>query len=351
MDEAMDDAMDDAMASDGPTGARWWPMVARRALSPSDPAVLAAGTALMALLAYLPTSLRWLNLPLVLLWPGQCARVAIFGRRPRSHLSAAVAPATAAAPSPSPSLPALGLNLILTLVLVPLVSLAIASTGLRLTHHTVTVGLSVTMLVFAGFEFVRRSRNPVEPSEESIARTESGSSVSVRSWLVARGIPTASVSIAAMIVVALATVVLLPRPDSGGFTQFAFDGPWALARSVISMPTDSDVNVAFRVTNLSGRSDTYTVDARVVGEDGTTLKRWEPVRRDLADGTSWQGVVSGSIDPTACDQRIELSLRSISPPRASGMPQSDSDGVEPVVRWGDLTVAVAPVSKDCADAG
>lgn len=28
-----------------------------------------------------------------------------------------------------------------------------------------------------------------------------------------------------MIVVALATVVLLPRPDSGGFTQFAFDGP------------------------------------------------------------------------------------------------------------------------------
>lgn len=158
MDEAMDDAMDDTMASGAPSGTRWRSVVARRALSPSDPAVLVAD-ALMALLAYLPTSLRWLNLPLVL-----CGRGNALGWRSSGvDLAATSAPRSCAGDSrcsePEPVVTRLGSNPILTLVLVPLVSLATASTGLRLTHHTVTVGLSVTMLVFAGFEFVRRSRN------------------------------------------------------------------------------------------------------------------------------------------------------------------------------------------------
>lgn len=293
------------------------------------PLGLVTGTGVLVAFSWLPPWLAWINLPMAILWPGHCARVALFGRR-----------------GPS-TVPPLALSAIGSFALWPLVGLAIASTGTRVTHLALATGIAVSCLAAAAWS-ARRARKEPNPSDAAIIRL--GATPKIR-WV-------AVASIAAMLLGAWATVRFIPRPKAFEFSSIAFSGTWALTRTPVVVDTGRRTVVLANVRNDTDHDQVYRVAPAVTTLDGHVVtKQWRAVTVPVPQHSQRSVEVSGEIPVDDCYQQLRLTMTSDRGPRSAerdiGANGSVTESVEndPGTSWEPITALVRLRSDRCDRTG
>lgn len=289
------------------------------------PAGLVVGTIVMLAASWLPAWLAWVNLPLAVLWPGHCACVALFGRR-----------------TPSAT-PPLALAAIGSFALWPLVGLAIAATGTRVTHSTLAAAIAVPCLIGAAWVY-HRDRAHLVSIEVGVAGLDRTRRIR---WI-------AVISIAAMLLGAWATVRFVPRPKPFEFSSIAFSGTWALTRTPVAVRPAANTTVLATVRNETDHEQTYRIAPTVATPDEqTVVGQWHAVSVKLAPHTQRQVELTGEFPVDYCYQQLRLTMTSDRGPRAAssdiGSNGSANAGIlnDPGLAWQPITALVRLASDRC----
>ena len=229
----------------------------------------------------LPTSVRWLTLPLALALPGHALVCAIFGR----HLEFG-------------GVRRVALSIAITLTTYPLIALTALVLEMRMTKFVVVAGTDILVggcAAVVAHRASKRRRGQAEP--EPVSDHYADASIRVRELL----IPGAAM-IAAVLVV-LASVVVLPRRLPDEYSSIALDGTWSLVSHAVPVDPQQSIEVQFQVANKTRETHDYTVTGQVV--DGPS---WSTATKRLQPGEVWQDTVSGQTKAGSCRSRLNIEL-------------------------------------------
>lgn len=229
----------------------------------------------------LPTSVRWLTLPLAYALPGHAMVCAIFGR----HLEFGGVRRAA-------------LTIALTLPTYPIIALSALVLEMRMTKTVVVVGTDLLVGGCAAIVARRarlRRRGVGQP--EPVSSHYADATIRIRELI----IPGAAMITAILVV--LASVVVLPRRLPDEYSSIALDGTWALASRVVPVDPGRSIEVQFEVTNKTREVHDYTVSGQVV--DGPT---WSTVTKRLEPQEVWNGTVSGQAKKGSCRARLNIQM-------------------------------------------
>jgi hypothetical protein len=240
-----------------------------------------AATAVLALSFLLPTAVRWVLTPAVLLLPGHAFVCAAFGRRLEFGGVRRVA-----------------LSALLSLVTYPILALAVSGLSVPMSHTTVAV--STWLFVGACAAVVARRRIRTARGVVTDDVPPSG----YRPQLDWRQLVVPGLAMAAALLVVWAGVQYLPRKPPTTFSAASFAGPWALIDGVVPADPGTDPVVELRVDNRTTSAERYTVEARVV--DGPD---WSGGRLDIPAGGSHTTTVTGMVPAGACRAKVEVRVR------------------------------------------
>jgi len=229
----------------------------------------------------LPTSVRWLTLPLAFALPGHAMVCAIFGR----HLEFGGVRRAA-------------LSIALTLTSYPIIALTALVFEMRMTKFVVVGGTDVLVggcaAIVARRAWLRR-RGVGEP--DPVSNQYADATIRFRELI----IPGAAMITAILVV--LASVVVLPRRLPDEYSSIALDGTWALASRVVPVDPGRSIEVQFEVTNRTREVHNYTVSGQVA--DGPA---WSSVTKRLQPQEVWNGTVSGQAKKGSCRSRLNIEL-------------------------------------------
>jgi len=229
----------------------------------------------------LPTSVRWLTVPLAFALPGHAMVCAIFGR----HLEFGGVRRAA-------------LSIAITLTTYPIIALIALVLEMRMTKFVVVVGTDILIggcsAVVARRASLRR-RGLAEP--EPVSEHYADASIRIRELLIP------GTAMAAAVLVVLASVVVLPRRLPDEYSSIALDGTWALASRAVPVDPGRSIEVQFQVVNKTREVHDYMVSGQVV--DGPT---WTTATKRLQPDEIWKGTVSGQAKTGSCRSRLNVEL-------------------------------------------
>ncbi len=238
-------------------------------------AVLTLGSVL------LPTSVRWLTLPLAFALPGHAMVCAIFGR----HLEFGGVRRAA-------------LSIALTLTSYPIIALSALVFEMRMTKTVIVVG---TDMLVGGCATVVARRAWLR--QRGLAEAEPVSDHYADATIRIRELIIPGTAMVTAILVVLASVVVLPRRPPDEYSSIALDGTWALASRVVPVDPGRSIEVQFEVANRTREVHDYTVSGQVV--DGPS---WSAVTKRLRPQEVWKGTVSGPVKAGSCRSRLNIQL-------------------------------------------
>jgi uncharacterized membrane protein len=243
--------------------------------------LLAAATVLAVAGLVLPTGVRWVLTPAVLLLPGHALVCATFGHRLEFG-----------------GVRRLSLAAVLTLATYPILALAVFSLGLRMTNVTVAASTWALVAGCAGVVVVR-SRRVLAGTVTDDAPPGSRAAIDPRQLVV----PVTAMVLALLI--AWAGVQFLPRREPAPFSVAAFAGPWALVDEAVGYEGGQGPSVDLSVTNRTQETLRYTVEPRVIADDGSVTD-WPGTVVELDAGGSRDLSVTGPVPGGQCRARTEV---------------------------------------------
>lgn len=287
--------LDDATTGDGagpaaPSGAAPAP-AARGAAAGSVPVterplvLVGLVTALVAL-SLLPDGIRWITTPLAFWLPGHALVTAVFGRRLEFGGVRRVC-----------------LELLLTLATYPILALAVFSLAVPMSHETVAVS---TWLFVAGCAAVaevrqRRGARRDGAAGRSAAAPPRTPAVDVRQLLVP------GLAIAAMLLIAWGSLLVLPRAEPVPFSSVALAGPWSLVQGAVPYDAGVDPSIEVAITNQTTSDEDYAITAVVRAADGTTTS-WLTTSASLAAGETRTLTVAGPLPAGQCRAQVAVAV-------------------------------------------
>lgn len=277
--------VDAVEATDGPAGG---PADGPDRRLPVDSArfLVASATVTLVLSFVLPTAVRWLLVPAVLLLPGHAFVCAAFGRRLEFG-----------------GVRRICLSVLLSLVTYPILALAVSGLSVPMSHRTVAASTWLFVAACAAVVARRRIRSDRGVITDDVPPPGYRPQVDWRQLVVP------GTAILASLVIVWAGVQFLPRKAPTPFSAASFAGPWALVDSVVPVEPGTEPVVEVRVANRTTGTERYTVSATVVGGP-----EWSTTSLEIAPGSSDTTTVTGAVPAGACRAKVEVRVRPVQGP-------------------------------------
>jgi len=229
----------------------------------------------------LPTSVRWIMVPLAFALPGHAIVCATFGR----HLEFG-------------GVRRVGLSIAITLTTYPIIALTALVLEMRMTKTVVVAGTDILIggcaaVVARRASLRRRGLSEPEPVSDHYA----DATIRVRELLIPGS------AMVAAIVVVFASVVVLPRRLPDEYSSIALDGTWALVSRAVPVEPGHPIEVQFQVVNKTREVHDYTVSGQIV--EGPA---WSSVTKRLQPNEVWKDTVTGEAKSGSCRSRLNISM-------------------------------------------